>query len=292
LAEPHSRAHASQSSPRTRLVLLGTGTPNADPDRSGPALAVVVDSAVYLVDAGAGIVRRAAAATRNGVTPLAAPNLKRVFITHLHSDHTIGLPDLILSPWVLNRTEPLEVYGPPGVGHMTDHILEAYREDIAMRIYGIEPREPEGYKVRAQEVKPRLVYQDERVRVTAIAVHHGSWPYAYGYKFETPDRTIVISGDAAPTPALAEACAGCDILVHEVYSAERLGDRTPEWQRYHREYHTLTTDLAALAQQARPKLLVLYHLLPVGYPGSELEREIRQAGFTGRIVAGTDLDVF
>lgn len=281
-----------QQPARTQLVLLGTGTPNADPERWGPAVAVVVDSVAYLVDAGPGVVRRAAAAARTGIRALAAPNLSRVFLTHLHSDHTVGLPDLIFSPWVLGREKPLEVYGPEGVRHMTDHIVEAYREDVYMRIYGLEPREPEGHKVRAYEVRPGLVYEDERVRVTAVPVHHGSWPYAYGYRFETPHRTIVISGDAAPSPALAEACSGCDILVHEVYSARRLREQTPEWQRYHNEYHTTTTELAKLAAQARPKLLVLYHLLPMGYPGEELEREIREAGFPGRVVAGKDLEVF
>src|SRR5437868_5696054 len=101
-------AHAQ--SPRTRVVLLGTGTPNADPDRSGPSVAVVVDSSVYVVDAGPGVVRRAAAANRADKTlPLGMPRLTIAFLTHLHSDHTLGLPDLMFSPWVLGRTVPLAV---------------------------------------------------------------------------------------------------------------------------------------------------------------------------------------
>ena len=97
---------------QTKVVLLGTGTPNPDPERSGPSVAVVVNGAAYLVDAGPGVVRRAEAARERGVTELAQPNLKIVFLTHLHSDHTLGLPDLMLTPWVLERTAPLEVYGP------------------------------------------------------------------------------------------------------------------------------------------------------------------------------------
>ena len=93
---------------RTRLVLLGTGTPNADPDRFGPSVAIVVDDASYLVDFGVGVVRRAAAAERAGIKALGVTNLKLAFATHLHSDHTLGLSDLIFSPWVLDREVPLQ----------------------------------------------------------------------------------------------------------------------------------------------------------------------------------------
>src|SRR5262252_2969216 len=128
------RLRGDQSSPspsgHTQVVLLGTGTPNADPDRFGPAVAVVVDDEAYLVDAGVGVVRRAAAAARDrGIAALAASRLTRVFITHLHSDHTLGLPDLMLSPWVLERPVPLDVYGPRGLRDMTAHIEAAYKAD-------------------------------------------------------------------------------------------------------------------------------------------------------------------
>src|SRR3954465_12965356 len=93
----------SEAPSRPRLVMLGTGTPNADPDRYGPAVAVVVDETSYLVDFGVGVVRRAAAAERLGIKAPAAPNLRRAFATHLHSDHTLGLADLILTPWILER---------------------------------------------------------------------------------------------------------------------------------------------------------------------------------------------
>src|SRR5689334_17350665 len=101
---------------RTRVILLGTGTPYADPARSGPAVALIVDSNTYIVDAGTGIVRRAAAAK------IPMRSLRIAFLTHLHSDHTVGLPDLMLSPWVLGRTVPLDVYGPPGTSTMVDHL--------------------------------------------------------------------------------------------------------------------------------------------------------------------------
>ena len=159
----------------TQIVLLGTGTPNADPERSGPSVAIVVNGTPYLVDFGPGVVRRAAAAEKAGVKGLAVKNLKRAFVTHLHSDHTAGFPDLILTPWVLERNEPLEVYGPSGIASMTDHILKAYQEDIDIRLNGGEPSNKEGYKVNAHEITSGIVYTDANVTVTAFEVHHGRW---------------------------------------------------------------------------------------------------------------------
>src|SRR5881394_3349764 len=124
----------------TRVVLLGTGTPNADPGRFGPSVAIVVGDASYLVDFGVGVVRRAAAAERAGIPALAASRLTRAFATHLHSDHTLGLADLILSPWVLERETPLDLYGPRGLSAMTRHLVAAYEDDIRVRTTGGEPR--------------------------------------------------------------------------------------------------------------------------------------------------------
>lgn len=273
----------------TMLVVLGTGTPNADPDRSGPALAVVVNGTAYLVDAGPGIVRRAAAAQRAGVAALAAKRLDRVFITHLHSDHTVGLPDLIFSPWVLERAVPLSVYGPPGIKAMTDHLEQAYAEDIRVRVDGAEPANETGYKVDAHEVDTGVVYRDTNVVVRAFAVPHGDWRVAYGYRFDGGGRSIVVSGDTRASDAVVRACNGCDVLIHEVYSAETFVRRPPEWQRYHAAAHTSTKELAALATRARPKLLVLYHQLYWGTDDDGLLKEIRAAGYTGAVVSAHDL---
>jgi ribonuclease BN (tRNA processing enzyme) len=276
---------------QTKVVMLGTGTPNADPDRSGPAVAIVVNDRAYLIDAGPGIVRRAAAAARAGVTPLQVKNLDLVFITHLHSDHTLGLPDLIFSPWVLERTRPLRVYGPKGVRSMTDHLSRAYEQDIRIRIDGLEPANETGYKVVSQEIAEGWIYQDSLVRVKAFRVNHGDWPQAFGYRFETADRVIVISGDASPSESIVQNCAGCDVLVHEVYSHDALLRREPEWQRYHTAVHTSTLQLADLATRAAPKLLVLYHQLYWGTTDDDLLAEIRRA-YTGTVVSARDLGVY
>lgn len=288
---------ASTDAAAAQVVLLGTGTPNADPDRFGPALAVVVNETPYLIDCGPGVVRRAAAAARNGVTGLRVEKLRRAFITHLHSDHTTGYPDLIFTPAVLERNAALEVYGPPGLAAMTKHLLQAYREDIDIRLHGLEPSQPAGYVVNAHDIKltanaSAAIYRDANVAVKAFAVRHGSWKYAYGYRFDAANRSIVISGDCAPSPSVIEQCQGCDVLVHEVYSTKGFARRPPEWQRYHAQFHTSSRELAALAQKAQPKLLVLYHQLLWGATPEDVLQEIREAGYLGKVVFGNDLDVF
>ena len=275
--------------PQTQVVMLGTGTPNADPERSGPAVSVVRNGRSYLVDAGPGIVRRAAAASRLGFEALEPKNLKVLFLTHLHSDHTIGLPDVILSGWVLERTTPLELYGPPGTKAMVDHVLAAYAADIRNRLDGLEPANETGYRVNVHEIVPGVVFDDGNVKVTAFAVPHGDWEVAFGYRFDSADRSIVISGDTRASDAVVTACNGCDLLVHEVYSAERFRTRPPEWQRYHARAHTSTEELAALATRARPKQLVLYHQLYWGTDDAGLVAELARAGYARPVVAARDL---
>ena len=293
-AAPHAaRAHAArQRADSTYVVMLGTGTPNADPDRSGPGVAVVRGANAYVIDAGPGIVRRAAAVARNGIVALEAKRLRIVFLTHLHSDHTVGLPDLILTPWVLERAEPLEVYGPPGTKQMVDHLLAAYSADIRNRIDGLEPANETGYKVNVHEITAGVVYRDSNVVVRAFEVPHGDWEHAFGYRFDAGDRSIVISGDTRASDAVVNACNGCDVLVHEVYSAQRFTTRPPDWQAYHARAHTSTKELAALATRAKPRLLVLYHQLFWGTTDDGLLNELRAAGYAGRVVSARDLGVY
>jgi len=268
----------------TRVVLLGTGNPNPDPLRMGPAVAVVSSEHVYIVDCGPGVVRRAAQAG------IRMEQLTRAFITHLHSDHTAGYPDLIFTPAVTGRTQPFEVYGPPGLRAMTAHIMRAWKEDIDIRLHGLEPSVPEAYIVRAHDVRPGEIYRDDAVSVVAFAVKHGTWKHAYGYRFEARDKVVVISGDTTYSDSLVEAAKGCDILVHEVYSQTGWEARTPDWKRYHAAFHTSGPDLGRLAAKVRPKKLVLYHALPMGETSDEVLREIREH-FDGVVIYGDDLQV-
>src|SRR5687767_12087912 len=284
----------------TQIVLLGTGTPSPDPERAGPATAVVVNGTPYLIDFGPGVVRRIAAASQQGVKGLAVVDVRVAFLTHLHSDHTIGYADLILTPWSVGRSQPLEVYGPKGLKHMTDHILEAYREDIAIRrrdkhVLGV-PEQAEGYKVRAHEIRPGTVYKDRNVTVKAFLVNHGDVPQAFGYRIEAPDRTIVISGDAAPSQGVIDNCNGCDVLIHEAYSMMTYNAVSPAYQAYRRKHHTSSREVAEIATKARPGLLILYHRANpggVGRPNPEevLLEEVRQL-YGGKVAIGHDLEVF
>src|SRR6185436_5603166 len=162
------------------------------------------------------------------------------------------------SPWTLGRRVPIDVYGPAGIAAMASHIIEAYRVDIETRTNadGNQHDFPDGHKVNAHEVRAGVVYKDANVTVTAFATKHAM--ESYGYRFDTADRSIVISGDTNPTQATVDACHGCDVLVHEVLTLDWLG-RRPDFQGYAAQFHTTTTQLVELATKARPRLLVLYH---------------------------------
>jgi ribonuclease BN (tRNA processing enzyme)/pimeloyl-ACP methyl ester carboxylesterase len=305
---------AKEHPTRTKVVLLGTGTPVPDPDRSGPATAIVVDDRAYLVDFGPGIVRRAESAALIGKIPAVQPgNLKVAFVTHLHSDHTAGYSDLIFTGWTSGRKVPLEVYGPPGLRSMTEHILQAYRVDIETRTNPDGPmhdadRGPDGWKVNAHEIKAGVIYKDDKITVTAFATKHAM--ESYGYRFDTPDRRIVISGDTNPVEETIEACNGCDVLIHEAQPLELLAKLPKSVQSFVAKYHTTTEQVAELAKKAKPRLLVIYHtisfppgiapprLLPAnGSPDAlyafpeMLQKEIGSR-YSGEFVIGKDLDIF
>lgn len=289
----------------TQLVLLGTGTPNACPWASGPAAAVVVGDRAYLVDFGPGVVRQAAKSYAQGIDALRPDKLEIAFCTHLHSDHTAGYPDLIFTPWVLERQAPLRVFGPKGLEKMTEHIHAAYRVDIDFRLHGFEKANDRGYLVDVTEIGPGVVYEDDRVQVEAVPVSHGTLA-CYAYKFKTERGSIFVSGDTAPLEIVAEKAAGCDILLHEVEYTAGVSQRAPKWQTYHRQVHTLSTDLARLADQAKPKLLVTYHRIyhmeiqdnsrdiaaETASRDEAILRELREAGYQGPAVNGKDLDVY
>jgi len=278
---------APPTSARTRLIMLGTGNPTLDPDRMGPATVILVDSTAYLIDAGVGVVRRWAAAGRAGLTTLAPWQLHRLFVTHLHTDHTLGFAELIFSTWTVAPAPrvPLQVYGPPGTRAMARHLLAAYAEDISVRTgAGGESEGAAAPRVDVQEIAPGVIYRDSLVTVTAFAVHHGTFPQAFGFRFQTPDRDIVISGDAAPPSAIPAQCHRCDILIHEGGYYHDDGASV-----YRRQFHTSMEELLDVARIARPRLLVLYHQTR---GANEEGQRFIQAGFDGRVVVARDLDVF
>ncbi|MBN1452294.1 MAG: MBL fold metallo-hydrolase [Anaerolineales bacterium] len=279
---------------RTRVVLLGTGNPNPDPMHSGCSIAIIVDDIPYIVDFGPGLIRKAAALSpRYGGTEkgLAVEEFKTAFLTHLHSDHTAGYPDLLLTPWVMGRDEPLEVFGPEGITEMTNHILAAYRQDIQYRLFGSEPINDQGWRVNTHEITEGTVYKDERIEVEAFLVQHGSWPNAYGFKFTTPERVIVISGDTAPCENIVKYAKGADLLLHEVYYKKGFDQKDELWKEYHSTHHTSTRELGELAKITKPELVVLYHILFWGATDEDLLQEIAEV-YDGKVVVGKDLATF
>jgi ribonuclease Z len=204
----------------------------------------------------------------------------------------MGYAELIFTPWTLEgdsrkgpRTgppRPLEVFGPKGLRAMTEHLVAAYGEDIRIRTSpGGEQAGGSTPVVNAHEVDAGVVFKDERVTVTAFEVPHGTWPHAFGFRFATPDKVIVISGDTAFSPAIAEQCNGCDMLVHE-------GGLADDTSAYYRTFHTTAEELATIAVDARPKLLILYHQRDDNEAGLRVIR----SRFRGTVVVASDLQIF
>jgi ribonuclease BN (tRNA processing enzyme) len=295
-AQSPPSATPALSSGGVEIVFLGTGTPAPNADRQGPSLAIVANGKAYLVDSGSGVVRQANSAFQRGIPALRPAELDTAFLTHLHSDHTLGLPDLIFTPWIAERTKPLRLYGPEGTKEMAAHILEAFQADIQVRTSGLESGNTTGYKVDAHDVQAGNVYQDGNVSVKAFLVKHGSWKEALGYRFDAAGKSIVVSGDTSPAESVFEACAGCDALIHEVYSGRgqnpnKISMPVEQWMKYESQFHTSAPELGEIAAKAKAKMLILTHWTLLGNAKEDdMVREIRQK-YSGPVVIARDLDV-
>jgi len=273
--------------PESRIVVLGDGTPLLNADRSGTSIGLVVRGTLYVFDAGPGVLRRIQE-TRERLG-LGIRQQGPVFITHLHSDHTLGLPELLYYPGAAS----LRVFGPPGIDTMLARIQGAWAEDREIRSTSGMPSDQNlAARVNAASanvVKPGVVYTDSNVTVKAFAVPHGTWPFAFGYRIEAPDRSIVISGDTRASDAVVQACSGCDVLVHAVYDAENSLDSADS--SYFSRFHTNARELGGLAARARPGLVILYHQIFMGKRPADLVRQVG-ISFHGPIVSARDLDIF
>ncbi len=269
---------------RTKAVMLGVGSPVIDSDRSGTSIGIVAGETLYVFDAGPGVERRILEA-KSQLSALAVERFGPVFITHLHLDHTLGLAALYRyhqfsrGAVLAMGQAPLTVYGPPGITQMMENIATAFAPLNA----GVRT----SLKVATHELKAsEVAYKDDNIIVRVFAVSHKDGP-AFGYRIETADRVIVISGDTRPVDAVVDACDGCDVLFHEVFGlafgpeGPRVG--TPS------EGHTSAAELGSLASRARPKLLVLYHTL--GASRDDLLAQIKKS-FTGSVSYARDLEVF
>jgi ribonuclease Z len=265
------------------VLLLGTGYPRPDPAHAGPATAIVAGKKWFLVDAGRGATLRIAA------TQLKYEEMCAVFLTHLHSDHTAGLPDVFDTSWQFGRKSvPFQLYGPAGTKQLANAMLQFFAYDIHIRRDLVEHHPAAGATIDTHIVREGVVYDDGDVRVTAFVVDHRPVEPAFGYRFESGGESIVVSGDTRPNANLIRYAKGADILVQEAYLPEHF-DRvdSPEVAARLKAYHTSAKEAGEIAAQAGVKTLVLTHLIPAGAPETFLERASK--AFHGRIVVGDDL---
>ena len=284
----------STASASTKLFILGTGTPNPNPERMGSSYLVLANDEPYLFDYGTGVVRRIAAFSTSWggeYQALEVENLKYAFLTHIHSDHTLGLADLIITPWIMGRSEPLKIFGPKGAKNMHTNIIKAYQPDIDYRIYGTQPQNSTGYKVIFNELKDKFVYQDENIKVTAFLNDHGDLQESYGFLIETTDKKILISGDTAMSKNLISYGENLDYLIHEIYSQKGFNNKTPDWQKYHQAHHTSPKEVAAIAKLLQPKSLILSHILFWGSSEQEILDEVKTF-YSGKIIVAEDGMIF
>ncbi len=264
-------------------ILLGTGYPRPDANHAGAATAIVAGDKWFVVDAGRGVVMRIAG------TDLKYDKLQAVFLTHFHSDHIAGLPDLFDTSWQFGRkTRPLELYGPRGVSRLAKAMLDFFRDDIHYRRDLLEKHPAAGATIKTHDVREGVVYDDGEVRVTAFLVDHRPVEPAFGYRFDSGGRSIVVSGDTRPTPNLVKYAKGADVLILEAYLPEHfLKVDTPEVAARLMHYHTSAEEAGQIAAEAGVKTLVLTHLIPAG--AAETFRERAAKAFKGTIVVGDDL---
>jgi ribonuclease Z len=275
-------------------ILLGTGFPRPDPERAGPCTAIIVGEKLFLVDAGRGVMQRIAGA---GLKPA---NIQAVFLTHLHSDHIDGLPDVFHSSWQFGRNTPFQLYGPDGTKDIVDGIMKFYAADIHIRRDLTEKLPPAGATVDVHILKEGVVYQDDDLRVTAFLVDHFPVVPAFGFRFDlSSGGSIVVSGDTHPNDNLVRFAKGADVLIHEAYLPQSNAptnvqsaaptDTAADGAWFVR-YHSTAAEAGDDAARAGVKILVLTHLIPHRPVDSDsIFRDEAAKSFHGKIIVGHDL---
>jgi ribonuclease Z len=280
-------AQVNQAEPpkEIRVTLLGTASgPRAFVDKAGISTLVEAGGERLLFDAGRGFMQRLVQAG----LPMSA--VTKLFLTHLHSDHVIGVPDLMLSPWPAapERKVPLEVWGPEGTRDMMRHLEEAFAFDIHMRRDVDESFSPEGIRMIAHDIREGKVYEKNGVTVTAFLVTHGLVKPAYGYRVDYAGRSVALSGDTSPSDNLVAVCKGVDVLIHEAIDVDVLRRLFPDKTRLDAivARHTTPEQAADIFKRVSPRLAVFSHS-----PGTAAIAEQTKRSYTGRVEMGEDLMV-
>lgn len=278
---------AAAEQPAITVTLLGTGCPPAVMNRFGPATLLEAGEQKFLFDAGRGALQR--------LTELKVPwqAVRGVFLTHLHSDHVVGFPDLWLTGWLLvpGRNVPLQVWGPPGTANMMSHLQEAYKYDISVRIAN-DGATPDGAMLRVEEIREGVVYDKDGVRVSAFEVDHGPVKPAFGYRVDYLGRSVVLSGDTRVSAKLIRYAQGVDVLVHEVFIPETLlrAGVPPQRAKNIIDFHTTAEEAGSVFARAKPKLAVYSHICMPTATEQDLLSPTRKT-YTGPLEVGEDLMV-
>jgi ribonuclease Z len=276
------------SSAEIKVILLGTGNPRPSIDRFGPSTLIEAGKVRLLVDAGRGASMRL---FQIGGNELLA-GIDAVLLTHLHSDHVVGFPDLWLTGWIFGRQRPLAVYGPAGTAAMMEHLRRAFSFDITTRRDVDEHYAAAGVDLNVKEVTGGVVLQRDGVKVTAFAVDHGPVAPAYGYRIDYAGRSVVISGDTRASDSLVQAAKGTDVLIHEVLSpeVERRLSKVADPEKIARivAHHITPEDAGSVFTRVGPKLAVYSHIVPSPAQPEDLISPTRRT-YHGRLAVGYDL---
>ena len=264
-----------------KVTLLGTGSPRPSVDRYGPAVLVEAGGKSLLFDTGRGVVQR--------LQTLDVPisEIQQVFITHLHSDHISALDDVWLTGWIYQRKKPLNVYGPDGIQSFVKNMQQTYEFDANLR-HQYAGLEPNAAKVVATNIKPGVIFSDNRIKVTAFLVDHKPVDPAYGYRIDFGDRSVVISGDTTYSQSLVDHSMGVDLLVHEIIAIKKeILDKNPRLQKIER-YHTDPEQLTQVLNAVKPRVAVMTHVIVVGVSEKSVVEQINK-NYEGEIYMGEDL---
>lgn len=248
---------AAAQEPPLKVTLLGTGCPPAVMNRFGPSTLVEAGQQKFLFDAGRGAMQRL---VQLGVR---WQDVQGVFLTHLHSDHVVGFPDLWLTGWLIvpGRKVPLPVWGPAGTSQMMSHLAQAYEYDTRIRMAD-DHASPEGARLRARDVGEGLIWERSGARITAFEVDHGPVKPALGYRIDYAGRSVVLSGDTRLTDNLVRHAQGVDLLVHEVFAPQTLqrAGVPPERARNIIAHHVTPEQAGEVFTRVKPKLAVYSHI--------------------------------
>ncbi len=270
------------------VTLLGTSSPSPSIERFGMSTLVEAGGERLLFDCGRGAIQRLLQLGPD------YPQVDRLFLTHLHSDHIVGIPDLWLTAWIMGRKTPFKVWGPEGTVNMMAHLEQAYQADIHIRRDLDELLPQSGIDVVAQDIAEGFEYTQNGVRVIVFDVDHRPVTPAFGYRIEYGGKTVVLSGDTRPCDNLVKYAQGADLLIHEIIAPQAFLKRAARMTDHHKraviEHHTTPTQAGEIFSRINPKLAVFSHVIGGPIPGYEAEiLDGTRSTYSGRVAVGYDL---